>query len=254
MQVLSSTSIVKGMNMLIAVDLTGINVAAGVLLAELSQHPITQQVSSSRSLPSRLLPILLFITGLYFCSFPDHHPEWSPYFSPLLRFGTNHFPSSAYVFRFYNGLGAHLIVLGIVFSSTLMRALSHPAFLFLGCISFPIYLLQGPTMRSILSWVLYGFASPELQTEYLEGGDVIVKSVRPAPGALVVSVVLVFYFVFLFWVSHLWCLYLEPNFAWATHQMEACVFGQRGDLLTDGHYEKSRPGCIEKSNGYLLPR
>src|SRR5579862_4072210 len=105
------------MNMLIAVGLTGINVAAGVLLAELSQHPITQQVSSSRSLPSRLLPILLFITGLYFCSFPEHHPEWSPYFSPLSWFGTNYFPSSELVFRFYNGLGAHLIVLGIVFSS-----------------------------------------------------------------------------------------------------------------------------------------
>ncbi|KAI9773260.1 MAG: hypothetical protein M1839_002172 [Geoglossum umbratile] len=234
--------------------LTGINVAAGVLLAELSQHPITQQVSSSRSLPGKLLPILLFITGLYFCSFPDHHPEWSPYFSPLLRFGLKHFPSSAFVHHFYNGLGAHLAALGIVFSSPLMRALSHPMFLFLGSISFPIYLLQGPTIRSVLSWVLYGLGSPVLQNEHLEGGTVISKYVRPAPGGLAVSVVLVFYFCFLFWVSRLWSMYLEPYFAWATQQMEAYVFGQQGHTLPNGQFASPKLGGIDKSNGYFLPK
>ncbi|KAH0541827.1 hypothetical protein FGG08_003710 [Glutinoglossum americanum] len=243
--------------------IVGVNVAAGVLLAELSQHPITHRVSSSRSLFVNMIPMLLFFSGLYLCSFPDHHPEWSPYFSPLLAFGMKHFPAGEYVFRYWNAIGAHLVVLGIVFSSHLMRALSHPVFLFLGGVSFPLYLLQGPTIRSVLAWVLFGFTSPVQLEERLESGDVIQKMVRPIPSTSFVSVVLVFYFGFLFWVSHFWSIYLEPRFAWATQRTEAIVFGDRVDSPTASHHVRSKSNeanginginGVNGVNGFMLPK
>ncbi|KAI9865701.1 MAG: hypothetical protein M1813_002159 [Trichoglossum hirsutum] len=232
--------------------LVGVNVAAGILLAELSQHPITYRVSSNRSLSSNILPMLLFLSGLYLCSYPDHHPEWSPWFFPLFKFGVNHLPAGVEINRYCNVIGAHLVVLGVVFSSYLMRVLSHPAFLYLGGISFPLYLLQGPTIRSILSWILFGFASPVLQEEALEGGDVLIKSVRPIPSTWFVIVALLFYFCFLFWVSNFWTTRVDPYFAWATQQMEVYVFSSREDSPVAGHHTK--PKGIDSLNGYVLPQ
>ncbi|KAH0548048.1 hypothetical protein GP486_008211 [Trichoglossum hirsutum] len=233
-------------------DLVGTNVAAGILLAELSQHPITHRLSSHSSYGS-IPPILLFLSGLYCCSFPEHHPDWSPWFFPLYEFGAKHFPAGAEISRNWNLVGAHLVIVGVVFSQHLMRALSHPIFLFLGGISFPLYLLQGPTIRSVLSWVLFGFASPVTLEEALEGGDVLIKSVRPIPSTWIVCVVLVFYFGFLFWVSNLWSTYVDPYFAWVTQQMEVYVFFRNREGTSVAGHHKREDGVMGL-NGHVLPK
>src|SRR6202035_5572729 len=53
-------------------------------------------------------------------------------------------------------LSTLILLLSIHFSSTLRRVLSHRWFVFLGSISFPMYLIHSFMMRSVLVWVIYG--------------------------------------------------------------------------------------------------
>src|SRR5579864_1814278 len=53
-------------------------------------------------------------------------------------------------------VGASLFILSIHFSRFLREGLSNRLLLFLGSISFPLYLLHGIMMKTILSWILYG--------------------------------------------------------------------------------------------------
>ena len=53
-------------------------------------------------------------------------------------------------------VGASLLILSIHFSHFLRKGFSHRPLLFLGSISFPLYLLHGVMMRTVLSWIIYG--------------------------------------------------------------------------------------------------
>jgi len=56
----------------------------------------------------------------------------------------------------YGVVGAIILIFSIHFSPTLQHILSHPFAVFLGSISFPMYLLHSILMRSVLVWVVYG--------------------------------------------------------------------------------------------------
>ena len=47
------------------------------------------------------------------------------------------------------------MILSILFSPTFRRILSNPAFVFLGSMSFPLYLLHGTFIRLFLAWSLF---------------------------------------------------------------------------------------------------
>jgi hypothetical protein len=54
-------------------------------------------------------------------------------------------------------VGSWLFIFAIHFSPTLRHFLSYPSFVFLGSISFGMYLIHGFLMRSTLVWIIYGF-------------------------------------------------------------------------------------------------
>lgn len=53
-------------------------------------------------------------------------------------------------------IGTIIFVFAVQFSVTLRNALSVPFAVFLGSISFPLYLIHSFLMRSVLVWVIYG--------------------------------------------------------------------------------------------------
>lgn len=53
-------------------------------------------------------------------------------------------------------MGAFLLIFSILFSTTLRYLLSNRHLVFLGSISFSMYLLHATLMRTILAWVMFG--------------------------------------------------------------------------------------------------
>ncbi len=193
------------------------------MLAELSHT----WYACKRSCVAEAISIPFAIFGLYLCSFPNEYANFAPWSSQLLAIGNRIVPGTD-LGRFWPGLGAQLVAFAVLFSSQLRRWLSHPALLWLGKISFPIYLLHGPLMRSMLAWIVFGRAEyyERRETNASQGVDVFQRLPLPPPYTFLFTIP-VFACVLLA-VAHLWALKVEPYFAWATKQMEDYVFDRAG--------------------------
>lgn len=66
----------------------------------------------------------------------------------------------------YPFIGASLIILSIHFSPELRHIFSHPYPVFLGSISFPLYLTHSFLMRSVLVWIVFGIL-PSSEEQWL---------------------------------------------------------------------------------------
>ncbi|KAL8721971.1 MAG: hypothetical protein Q9225_001446 [Loekoesia sp. 1 TL-2023] len=130
-------------------------------------------------------------------------------------------PTNAEIMRFWPTIGAQLLTFSIVMSPHTRRALSHRWLLWLGKISFPLYLLHGSFMRSILAWLLF---SRQQITEIEEEGK---KHMRyPLPGTPTFLVVMPIFFVILFTATHFWAIKVEPYFGIITKTAEDIMFGK----------------------------
>jgi hypothetical protein len=76
-------------------------------------------------------------------------------------------------------LSSVLLVISILFSPTLRRLLSHPHLVFLGTISFPMYLLHGTLLRTVLVWLLYSVIPPQKIEDVArldEDGEIVITT------------------------------------------------------------------------------
>ncbi len=103
----------------------------------------------------------------------------------------------------------------------LRRALSHSWLLFLGQISFPLYLLHGSFMRSTLAWLL--FAQQDLKRVEDDGKQYMRY---PQPGLLTFAIVLPIFFATLLSTSYAWAVKVEPWFGWIARKAEDVMFGK----------------------------
>ena len=197
--------------------MVGTNVFTGVLLVELnySQYPFRFARYSAF-----FAPPLAFL-GLFLMSFPSQFQTWAPWCSFLLEWFYIIAPQNAEVSRFWPSIGAQLLTFTIIMSPHLRRALSHSWLLFLGQISFPLYLLHGSFMRSILAWLL--FAQQNLQRVEEDGKQYMRY---PLPGLLTFAIVLPIFITILLSASHLWAVKVEPWFGWITRKAEDIMFGK----------------------------
>lgn len=106
------------------------------------------------------------------------------------------------------------------------RALSNRYLLWLGKISFPLYLLHGTVMRTVLTWLL--FSRSELSAMRQGAGDETKLLMRyPIPGYTMFFITMPVFFVILFGLTHLWAQKVEPHFGTITKMAEDLMFGKK---------------------------
>lgn len=218
--------------------MVGINMFAGILLAELNNSDGPARMARYSLF---LFPPLLAI-ALLLMSFPSECPHWAPWSLTLFKWYAYIAPQNAELMRFWPTIGAQLLCLTIICSPHLRRVLNHPVFLWLGKISFPLYLLHGTLMRSILSWLLFAGQNltameaekPRVQPPFpghendiaQAGTETVVIMRYPLPRPMVFVAVLPLFFVVLGLTCHFWTEKVEPHFGKLTKKAEDIMFGK----------------------------
>ncbi|KAL9038162.1 MAG: hypothetical protein Q9180_003298 [Flavoplaca navasiana] len=203
--------------------LVGFNVYCGILLAEvsidpdvvnfMSEHPWFQAVTSSS----------LIILGFFFCSYPEEHPEWASWSRKMQDFGRLIFPHNSEYARFYPGMGADALATGIMFNPTAKTVLSHRFLCYLGRLSWPVYLIHAPLIRTVLAWVLFG-ASVRPSRGKDENGNEMPPGYLPLAKPWVVMFAIPLFYVFLYRAADLWQRYVDPWCGRVTQHFEDLVF------------------------------
>lgn len=205
------------------------NVYAGILLAELSHS--TYPATLARY--TQVLSPLVCVLGFYLCSFPGAYAENAAWSRGLVVLANRLVPGVPQMERFWPSLGAQLVTLSVIFSPHLRRILSHRYLLWLGKISFPLYLLHGTFMRSLLAWVLYG-GRATVETE--EWDDYIQEHYKvlriPAPRPLTFLFVVPLWAVVVLSAAHLWAVKVEPWFGVITKKCEDTMFGKEARAVS----------------------
>ncbi|WP_460223853.1 acyltransferase family protein [Bacillus cereus] len=93
---------------------------------------------------------LLITVGLYFGSYPYGGVE-----NTIYRF--LYFQSDIKLFWFYHMVGAALVLVGVLYCKPVQQFFSYTCFVFLGKISFALYLIHFPILLSLTSWLFMSF-------------------------------------------------------------------------------------------------
>lgn len=165
----------------------------------------------------------MIILGLYFCSYPEENPEWARWSTDLLRLGHWIFPSGVEYARYYPGMGADLLATGIMFNATAKKILSHRFLCWMGKLSWPVYLLHAPLIRTVLAWVLFGGSVRPAQGKD-QNGNQLPPGWLPIANTWVVIVAIPLFYVFLYRVAGLWAQYVDPWCTNVTQLFEDTVF------------------------------
>ena len=208
----------------------GTNIYTGLALAELSLDSDVQSYISDRPIMVSLLSSTLIISGLYIVSYPEENPEWARWSMGLLNFGHYIFPQGSEYARFYPGLGSDLLTLGIAFNTTAKRVLSHSALCWLGKMSFAIYLLHAPLIRTLLTWMLFGISSQPLPPgKNLQGQDLPPEWI-PIVSRWAVIIIVPLFYVMLYRIAQMWVLHVDPWCGRVTNWIEERIFREEARI------------------------
>jgi len=203
----------------------GMSIYGGTLLAELSLHPRVIAYSTNRNLVHRIIPFVFILTGLFLAGYPNQHADWTPWSNSLRLLAEKLFHQNAK--NFWPTLGVQLTTLGIILSSSAQHALSHRILTWLGNISFPVYLIHGPLLRSALNWMLFAFSTPRRLVDTDAHGTITREYMRlPKPSPWHLAYALPLFFALLLALAHLWTLKVEPWCAWLTKVAEDTFMGK----------------------------
>lgn len=129
-------------------------------LQNLDPETFTRAQSLSSGPLRAALSIIFLVVGLFIGSLPEDHFEWHPWSLGLRNFLAAILPANPDFPRFSSGIGLDIIVIGLHLSPMARNILSNRFFLWLGRMSFAVYLLHNQILRSVLCWMIYGFATP----------------------------------------------------------------------------------------------
>ena len=206
----------------ISTAMVGVDVFAGIMLAELHHSEWPLRLSEF----SVFFTLPMTVAALVLMSFPSEFHTWAAWSKFLLTWFWKVSPENAELSRFWPTIGAQLLCLTIVLSPHMRRGLSHRWLLWLGKISFPLYLLHGSFMRSVLSWLL--FARQDLtEMEERVGDQTYIVMRYPLPSMATFIIVMPIFFVIVFSAAHIWTVKVEPHFGVITKRAEDLMFGKK---------------------------
>lgn len=210
---------------------TGAACYAGIMMGEFSLTTIPSRLSAM----SKILSPPLAIFSLIVMSYSDSEPQNAPWNAVLYDFGLRYLPMDAGggITRTYGTIGGVLLVVSIIISPHLRWVLSRKPLLWLGKVSFAIYLLHGMVLRSVFAWILFIGVK---KAEFREQDTDLVWHPEyryPVPGIVRCAFATIIAFAVIFGASHIWMLKVEPVFGKITSTLEKVVCGKSsvGDLL-----------------------
>jgi len=203
--------------------LVGFNVFWGILLAELSLDPEVQDWISDHPYTRSISSASLIILGLYFCSYPEENSSWSSWSRDLDKLAGYIFPKDVEYSRYYPGLGVDVLTAGVMFNDTAKKVLSHSSLLWMGKVSFAIYLLHAPLIRTVLTWVLFGFSVQPDRGKDNEGNQLPLDWL-PIANRWICTFAIPLFYIFLYRVAEVWSRYVDPWCAKTTQWFEDLVF------------------------------
>ncbi|KAJ5883096.1 uncharacterized protein N7473_009982 [Penicillium subrubescens] len=179
--------------------------------------------------------------GLYLGSYPRTNADFASWSRRLQILGTWIFSGNAVQNRYWQGIGAQMICSAVLFSPTLRLALSKEYLVWLGKASFPLYLLHGPLMRSILAWMLFiypgtpqGFSESSSRNEQDSEKQ---RDMRGSePGRPIPVLMLAPFFLILFIVVRLWQSTVDLWVEGAILRLEA--FAMSSELTSKNNNKK----------------
>ena len=202
----------------------GINIYAGLIMSELTHSPEVTEYVEARPVSFSVLSTSMIFAGLLAISFPEEHPEWAAWSRAMLRLGGYLFPHGAEFARFYPGLGAQLICLGVLLNGPAKRALSAAWPCFLGRVSFAIYLLHAPLLRTVLVWMLYGLSRRPPSPGKDEQGHPLPQPWVPLLSKWALVICIPVWYVLLYRLAALWVAHVEPFCGRVTNWIEERIF------------------------------
>jgi hypothetical protein len=191
------------------------------MLAELSLSTIPQAVADrSPYLSPLLIPISLFLM-----SYPGSYAESAGWSKWLYETGTRFLPDVATegLDRMYGSLGGILLMVGIIISPHARWLLSQKPLVWLGEVSFAIYLLHGMLLRTVFAWVLHlGQQLIPFGRTAEDGAEYRVER-YPVPEFLPCALATLVLALCIAGASHVWNMKLEPLFGKITNKLEGLV-------------------------------
>jgi len=109
--------------------MVGIPTYSGIFFAELSMLDWVQSFAVRRTILNKAITISLLIIGLFLLSFPNSHPEWAPWFNPIVEFGKVWYPEGSNQFSITLYAGVFLMLASILLSTSFQWFLVRPVFL-----------------------------------------------------------------------------------------------------------------------------
>ncbi|KAJ2896593.1 hypothetical protein MKZ38_005416 [Zalerion maritima] len=188
----------------------------GAFLAEFQNHPVAIDFVADRPKASRLFAFICLAFGLIFASMPERHFSWALWSNALKEFLTPILPKDPNYGRWSTSIGLWLISLAIHFSPLARNVLSNKYFLWLGKQSFAVYLIHGTLIRTVLCWMLFGFAIPENTTN--DEGEVVVTR-YPSPSGPKLLICASIWLPLVYGLAVVWTTFVDPWCAKVTEKM-----------------------------------
>lgn len=241
------------------------NVIAGMFLAELSH---TRWATAKPSPLRIILTYAAVVLGLVLASFPDQFAEQVPWSRRLLLAGFHIFPTSAIQGRMWPGVGAQVLCGAVLLNPRLRAVLSVRPLLWLGSISFPIYLLHGTLIRTLLTWLTFGPIAlftrpPSLEQLAAEGKQPLVpigkygaldRPIIPQPPTPAFVLILPLFTACVLAIAHAWNKHVEPCFGTLTVRCERFAVGWRRPptVKAQADEEAATNGTTVVMNGFSV--
>ena len=202
----------------------GINIYAGMIMAELTQSDEAQEYIESRPLTTSFLSSCSLVLGMLAISYPEDHADWAPWSSAMQFIGYYTFPRGAEYARFYPGVGAQLICFGVMLNETARNLFSGSWPCFLGKVSFGVYLTHAPLIRTVLTWALFGLSARPPWPGNDKDGHPLPQPWTPLTSPWIAIVAIPLWYVFLYRMAMLWVAHVEPFSARITNWVEERIF------------------------------
>lgn len=165
---------------------------------------------------------------------PSDHPQSAPWSNYLETLGQKIFPPQGDLARTWGSVGSMILIIAIMISPHARRLLSRKPLIWLGKVSFPIYLLHGTFMRSLLAWFTFAGQTPQpFEIPTPEGESYSVHR-YPQPGSFRILLSIAVSMGCMLAAAHYWTKNVEPVFGHITKSAEDIMFG-KGDGGSSGN-------------------